>query len=270
MVSHWRKAHHGTEQLTLLSRLRSHSRILINGGGAIATALALIVILVAKFREGAWIVTLAVPSLMVLFKAVRAYYARLESRLKARGAIIFKQTVTPAVLLPVEGWNHLTAKAISFAVELSTEVTALHVSAAAGTAEQREFRELRERWAREVERPALRAEVKPPRLVCVRSRYRRVVEAVLEYVTKLQEEFADRLIAIVIPELIKVHWWEHLLHTHRALRLRRALLKHGGARVIVVSIPWYLDRPVNLKELGTTEELADPTAANDRAIARGD
>src|SRR5947207_1603593 len=126
---------------------------------------------------------------------------------------------------------------MSFAVELSNDITALHVSAAAGSGERWDLRELRQRWASEVERPALRDGVKPPRLVCVQSRYRRVVEAVLEYVTKLEEEFSDRLIAIVIPELIKVHWWEHLLHTHRALSLRRALLKHGGTRVIVVSIP---------------------------------
>jgi hypothetical protein len=70
----------------------------------------------------------------------------------------------------------------------------------------------------------------------------------------------NRLIAIVSPELIKLHWWEHLLHNHRALRLRRALLKHGGARVIVVDIPWYMDRPVKIKELGTTQELEADTA----------
>src|SRR5205823_3519273 len=104
-----------------------------------------------------------------------------------------------------------------------------------------DFRELHQQWAQEVERPASRAGVKPPRLVYVQSRYRRLVEPVLQYVAELQEQCPDRLIAIVIPELIKRHWWEHLLHTHRALSLRRALLKHGGAKVIVISIPWYID-----------------------------
>jgi amino acid transporter len=269
MVSHWLKANRGAEQFTLLHRIRSHSRMLINGLGAISTGLALTVILVAKFGDGAWIVVIALPSLIILFKVVRAYYARLEWRLRPRGPVSFKQSVPPVVLLPIEGWNHLSANAITFALELSNDVTALHVSAAGGDEQGRDVRELRQLWAREVERPALRAGIKPPRLVCVESRYRRLVEAVLEYVANLEQEFSNRLIAIVIPELIKVHWWEHLLHTHHGLRLRHALLKHGGGRVIVVSVPWYIDRPVELKELATTEELDYPAAANKEARAHG-
>ncbi len=120
---------------------------------------------------------------------------------------------------------------------------------------------------REVELPAARAGVNTPRLVCIQSRYRRLVEPILQYVAKLQEEFSNRLIAIVIPELIKVHWWEHLLHNHRALKLRRALLKHGGPRVVVVSIPWYIDRPVNLKDLAAAEEFEDSGSADNAAGA---
>ena len=260
MVNHWRKAHLRTEGMSLLDRIRSHSRIFINGAGSISTGIALIVILIAKFDEGAWIVVIAMPSLIVLFKVVAAYYSRLEWQLYPRGPLSIKQSVPPIVLLPIEGWNRLTAKALSFAVELSNEVTALHVSAG-GKDDGGGVQELRARWACDVERPALRAGLTPPRLVCIQSRYRRLVQPVLEYVAKMNEEFSNRLIAIVIPELIKVHWWQHLLHTHHALRLRRLLLKHGGDRVIVVSIPWYADRPVDLKELATTEELAEPAAA---------
>jgi amino acid transporter len=264
MVSHWLKAHRKGQQLTLLHSIKSHSRMLINAVGSIATAIGLLVILVAKFTEGAWIVVIAIPSLITLFRIVRAYYARLEWRLHPSGSLSFRQNIPPVVLLPMEGWNRLAAKAMSFATEISNDVIALHVSAVGGAEEGPEVRALRMRWAHEVEIPAARAGVTPPRLVCVQSRYRRLVEPVLQYVAKLEEEFSNRLIAIVIPELIKVHWWQHLLHNHRALRLRRALLKHGGSRVIVVSIPWYIDRPVELKELADTQELdefpADETA----------
>ncbi|MBV8775475.1 MAG: APC family permease, partial [Deltaproteobacteria bacterium] len=167
MVNHWRKTHVGTERMTLLERIRSHSRIFINGTGAIATGIALIVILIAKFDEGAWIVVIAMPTLIALFKLVGIYYSRLEWRLYPRGPLSFKQSVPPIVLLPIEGWNRLSAKALSFAVQLSNEVTALHVSAASGNGEGREVQELRVRWARDVERPALRAGVRPPQLICV-------------------------------------------------------------------------------------------------------
>ncbi len=262
MVAHWRKAHRRSAQPSLSHLIRSHSRMLVNGVGAIATGIALLVILAAKLREGAWIVVIAMATLISLFKVVRAYYKRLERRLRPRGPLSFKQNVAPVVLLPMEEWNYLAAKAMNFAVELSDDVTALHVSALGAGDAAAEDRGLRLKWHQEVEGPAIRAGVKPPRLVCVQSRYRRLTNAVLEYVRELQEESSERLIAIVIPELIKVHWWEHLLHTHHALRLRRALLKHGGARVVVVSVPWYMDPPLNLDEMSSTQELDESTAGD--------
>jgi amino acid transporter len=187
MVSHWLKAHRQTQEMTSLHRLKSHSRMLINGVGGIATGIALIVILVAKFSEGAWIVVIAIPALIVLFKVVGAYYARLEWQLRARGPLSFKRNLPPLVLVPIEGWSPAAAKAISFAIEISSEVTALHVGAIGGSDEGSDASLLRMRWAREVERPAVRAGVNPPRLVCVQSRYRRLVQPVLQYVAEQEE-----------------------------------------------------------------------------------
>jgi hypothetical protein len=270
MVGHWLKLHRSAQQLTLVQRLQSHWRMLLNAVGAIATGIALIVIVVAKFMEGAWIVVIAIPLLITIFKLVRVYYARVERLLRPQRALNFKQTIPPVVLLPIEDWNRLAEKALSFAIEMSNQVIALHVGAVGGSEEgSSEDGALRARWARDMEAPAARAGVNPPRLVCVQSRYRRLVEPVLQYVSQLQGEFPHRLIAIVIPELIKLHWWEHLLHNHRALRLRRALLRHGGARVIVVSVPWYLELPNDLSEVANTQELERP-APDQAADAQAD
>jgi hypothetical protein len=146
---------------------------------------------------------------------------------------------------------------MSFAIRLSNDVIALHVSAVGATEIESDSKSLQSRWKLEVESPAIRGGVRPPQLVCIQSRYRRLIEPILHYVAELKEGFDNRLTAVIIPEFIKVHWWEHLLHNHRALRLRRALLKHGGRGLIVVSVPWYMDDPVDLKEIATAEEQED-------------
>jgi hypothetical protein len=260
MVSHWLKIHRGSEKLTPLQWIQSHSRIIQNAVGATATGIAVLVILVAKFSEGAWIVVIAIPLLITLFRIIRAHYARLEWQICPSRSLAFKRTNPPLVLLPIEGWNRLATKAMSFAIHLSNDVTVLHITAVGGAEVESDLKSLRSRWKLDVESPAVRVGVRPPQLVCIQSHYRRLVEPVLQYVAKLKEEFGNRLIAVVIPELIKVHWWEHLLHNHRALRLRHALLKYGGPRLIVVSVPWYMDDPVDLKEIASAldgEDLKD-------------
>jgi amino acid transporter len=267
MVVHWLKAHRSARQPGLLHWVQSHSRIIINGIGAISTAIALAVIVVAKFKEGAWISLLAIPSLIVVFKTVRAYYARLERRIRRIKPLNFKHQVAPLVVMPIEDWNAFSAKALSFAIQISNDVSALHLSAA-GTEEPAGLTRLRSRWEHDVHRPAVRAGRKPPQLICLQSEYRRLVEPLLQYIARLQEEFPDRLIAIVIPEFIKVHWWEHLLHNHRGLRLRHALLRHGGPRVVVISVPWYSDRPLDLQEVVKIEEEDGELAATEPVSVR--
>jgi hypothetical protein len=74
-------------------------------------------------------------------------------------------------------------------------------------------------------------------------RYRAIHEPMLSMARKLENEFPDREIAVLIPELVKQRWYQRLLHTHRAQRLRSQLLKHGGTRLTIINVPWYLDAP---------------------------
>jgi hypothetical protein len=75
----------------------------------------------------------------------------------------------------------------------------------------------------------------------VRSKDRTFAPPLLECVIELEKEFPRREIAMIVPELVKTHWWEHLLHNHRARRLRAALLRYGGRRLVLVSVPWHLE-----------------------------
>jgi hypothetical protein len=64
---------------------------------------------------------------------------------------------------------------------------------------------------------------------------------VLKLVGELEAEYRERAIAVLIPELVKQRWYQRLLHTHRAKRLRCKLLKHGGSKLTIINVPWYLD-----------------------------
>ena len=130
---------------------------------------------------------------------------------------------------------------------LSPEVIAVHLSAVdsddlAPAAEAGDEAEaLKNQWSADVEAPARQAGLPPPRLVVLRSPYRRFLAPLLRFLRGLEEENPGRVIAILIPLMIKRHWWQHLLHNRRARLLRSALLAKGGPRVVVIDVPWDLE-----------------------------
>jgi trans-aconitate methyltransferase len=79
----------------------------------------------------------------------------------------------------------------------------------------------------------------------VHAQYRAMHEPVLKLVQELEAKFPGRRVAVLIPELVKQRWYQSILHTHRARRLRSQLLTYGGSRLTVISVPWYLDKVVS-------------------------
>ena len=227
MIVHWRRR-----------GARKHWRELaINAVGAVATGTALLIIIVAKFRDGAWITVVIIPALLLLFRGVKRHYRKVDAQ-TARTADIELEAdaAPPAVVLPVKSWDNLTEKALRFALTLSPDVTALHVYS-----DREECDALRAAWTRHVEEPMQRAGVRPTPLVCIASPYRRLFTPLLDYLDQLRKERAG-MIAVILPDLVEARWWEYLLHTQRANVLRSLLLLKGNQRVAVISVPWYLER----------------------------
>jgi amino acid transporter len=212
----------------------------VNALGVTVTAVALVVIVVAKFAEGAWITLIAVPAVITLFKLVRRYYDMLDAQLREDVPPDLRAAEPPIVLVATEGWNKLTDKAVAFALTVSSDVYAVHLSV--GEDNERE-QELRSRWARNVEEPARRAGLVPPKLLIVEAPYRRPHVPILKLVEKFARDQRERTIAVLLPEIVKQTWWQHLLHAHRARRLEWALLKSGIPRLVVMTVPWHLERP---------------------------
>jgi amino acid transporter len=256
MVAHWRRAMR--ERRGRPGSRRIWTPLLINAAGACSTAVALVVIIVAKFTEGGWITIATIPCVLLLLRAIKRYYDRIGAQLQTERQLEFRRHKPPVVLVPTQDWNRLTGKALTLAMELSPDVRAVHLAALEGPDVEAEEKRLRERWADCVEKPARAAHfAHPPRLEFLSAPYRRIHAPLLKLIKEIEEENPDRTIAVLIPELVKRHWWENLLSVQRARRLRAALLEYGGSRVAVMQVPWYLAEP-DIEQSMTEEEVSEP------------
>jgi len=224
MVAHWWRKRGPGARLSLL----------INALGATATAATLAVIIVAKFVEGAWIALIIVPGLIVLFLAIHRHYRRVMRTTKAPVNIELSQRTPLAVIVPIEGWDCVAERALRVAMQISDDITAVYICAAQSPGG------LRLAWKNHVVEPAKEKGIEPPRLKIITSPYRRFLQPLLDYVEEVKKEKPDRLIAVVIPELVQMHWYEYLLHNQRAAFLKVRLFLGGDERVVVINTPWYL------------------------------
>jgi amino acid transporter len=222
-------------------RATHHTHFWINTVGATTTAIALAIIIVAKFSEGAWITLLAIPCAIALLKTIRTYYDELAGHVADAGPLDIAGTEPPIVLVSIDGWNNLAARAIKLALSLSPDVIGFHLTQLKGPDSEEDQRGMLRDWQKKVAVPAERAGLAPPRFMTLQAQYRAMHEPILKLVQELEAKFPGRRIAVLIPELVKQRWYQRILHTHRARRLRTQLLTHGGAGVTVISLPWYID-----------------------------
>jgi amino acid transporter len=225
MVGHWRRVG-GT------GATRS---MLINGLGAMATGITVVVVLVAKFVEGAWITVLLIPGLLLAMVLVRRHYHAVFLEVRSPTALQLSDTTPPLVVLPVQGWNRVVKKALRFAFKISPHIHAVHVDCGEGS------EILRGEWCRFVEQPAIEAGLAAPELVVLPSPYRLVLAPIVDYVLEAGRANPGQQIAVLVPELVERHWYHHLFHNKRASVLKALLLLRGNQDIIVINVPWYLD-----------------------------
>jgi amino acid transporter len=227
MVVHWRRHGHS-----------NRSRLAINALGAITTIAALVVITVAKFAEGAWIVVLALPATVWLLLAIHRYYAALDERLAISGPFALDETEPPTVLVAVEGRNRLSDRALRFAMTLSPDVIAVHLVQLEGPEAEDDGRRMHQQWQTEVVTPLEASGLKAPQLRLLPAPFREIHGPLLDFIEKLDNDTPGRSVAVLIPELVLTRWWERVLHSRRGAHLQAVLLKHGGPRLNVIISPW--------------------------------
>jgi amino acid transporter len=215
MVIHWR-------------RLREpgwRSSAAVNGVGAVVTAVVLVIVAITKALEGAWIIILLIPCLVMVFRAMRGHYDRVAAQLSVQ------EWAAPArrhnmVLVPIGGVQRAVVEALQYARSLSDDVQAVYVNVDQGATDT-----LTRDWCKWGE---------GVRLTVLESPFRSLMEPLLEHIDQTQQAHPDDYVTVILPEFLPARWWHHLLHNQKALLIKGALLfrKH----VIVTSVPFHLTR----------------------------
>lgn len=207
----------------------------VNTTGAAATAATLVVIIVSKFTEGAWISALLVVGAFLIFRGARRHYAQIDEAVRAHEPLDLTPPPPPIVVIPIRRWDLVAQKGLRFALQLSPEVYALQV-----LLDDPRVEDLSGEWRDLVEEPARKKGVPAPRLVVVRSRYRRLFRPLLRFVTTIAHAHPDRQVAVVVPEVVESRWYHYLPHNHTASILQWLLLFRGGKGVVIVNTPFCL------------------------------
>ncbi len=215
MVIHWRRTREPGWRTSAV----------INGFGAIVTAIVLGIVATTKAAEGAWIIILLIPTLVVIFRTTRHHYDHVASQLSLREFAPLPK-LRNIVLLPVSGVHRAVLQALHYAHTLSDDVRAIYVSTDPHSLEL--VRKEWEQWGEGVP------------LVVLDSPYRSVLEPILGYINELEATQPDAYVTIVLAEFVPARWWQHLLHNQRTLLLKGALLFRPNT--VVTNVPFHLAR----------------------------
>jgi amino acid transporter len=218
MVVHWWKER--------AAGARWIPRAALNGLGAIVTAVVLLVIAVTKFTDGAWVVCLLSPPIVLGFKQIERHYIEAGRQLALLGNEMPPRPAHHTVIVPIAGVHRGVLTALSYALSISDDVTAVAVDIDPAASER-----LRTAWKK------FGGGVP---LVILPSPYRSLVQPLLDYIDQVEDKRDDDVVTIVLPEFVPARWWQHLLHNQSALLIKGALLFRRGK--VVTSVPHHLDR----------------------------
>jgi amino acid transporter len=197
-------------------------RAIINGVGAVLTTAALAIELVSKFTEGAWLIVIIIPLLVLMFDRIHRNYDRIGALLQLGIQPPPPQRLTSRVVVPVAQISRLTAEAISTALAIGDEVTAVNVCYADPDDEAAgdDFRRQWEAWHPNVP------------LVTLHAQHRALAPPILHYLRQIDAEDAHDRLVLLIPEVRPAKPWDWLLFNQRGFVLERAVQRRMNSVVI--------------------------------------
>ncbi|WP_425556152.1 APC family permease [Kitasatospora nipponensis] len=224
MVRHWNRTL-ATETDPRV-RAGAHRSRVINGFGAVTTALVLVIVLITKFTQGAWLAVVAAIVLWVMMRGIRRHYDAVSDELAVDDpkADAVRPSKVHGVVL-VSKLHKPTLRALGYAEAFRPDT----LEAVTVSVEKESTDDLRAKWAE--------YDVRVP-LKVLDSPYREITKPVVAYVRSVRRTSPRDAVAVFIPEYVVGHWWEHLLHNQSALWLKSRLLFTPG--VMVISVPWQL------------------------------
>jgi Amino acid permease len=215
MVKHHQRLQEG--------RWRRHA--VINGIGAVATGIVLVVVVVSKFAIGAWVPVVLIPCIAFALTRVKRHYDRVAKALQVpKGYRARRHTHTVVVL--VGSVHRATLAAVAYAKSLAPD----RLYAFTVASDNEEADAVQEQWAEYGIDVPLRILSSP---------YRELSGPVLAELDQLDAQYDNDIITVVLPEFVLTRWWEQLLHNQSALILKGRLLFRRNT--VVVSVPYHID-----------------------------
>ena len=204
---------------------------LINGVGALATGLTLLVVGVSKFTNGAWLTLILIPSIVWVFLQVSRHYRSVAAQLSLRGLPPALRPVPRLrLVVPISGVHRATIEAVNYARSLSDNITAVYIEIEPGTGKQ-----IQQRWQEWY--PDIPLEI-------IASPYRSIIRPLLEFLDRTDIEHNDgQLAAVLLPEIVPAQTWHTLLHNQVAWLLKTALLyrrRTKGYQRLIIDVPYHL------------------------------
>jgi len=197
---------------------------IINGIGALATTMVLMVTASVKLLQGAWIVLLVLPLLIYAFMAIHRHYVDYAERVHL-DRYVPSRLPKPVIIIPIAGPNRATALTLDYARTLAEDVRPVIVVSTPA-----EARAAREEW---------RKAGFDQQLVVLESPYRSIVGAILSYIDEVADEEPGRVVTVIMPEIRPPRWWHFFLHNQTALMIRGALLFQPHR--VVATLPYALN-----------------------------
>lgn len=203
-----------------------YAKMFINGFGALCTAIVMVVFAITKFVDGAWVVLIVIPTVVILFNGIHRHYTGLASKLSLESYGAPPRVARHRVVMLVSGVHRGTLSALRYARTLSDDVTALHVSLDPESSQK--ILEKWHKWGDGV------------RLVVLDSPYRLLVEPIIEYINDLDaKRQPNEIITVIVPEFVPGKIWHNLLHAQAAWWLRLALRDKAG--IVITDVPYQVE-----------------------------
>ena len=201
-------------------------KLLVNGIGAVTTAIATVIIASTKFAHGAWIVIVLIPMLIMFFRAIRSHYKAVSEQVALSRGHRPPMPRRNIVVLPIGGVNRAVIRAVDYARSRSGDIRAVLVDV-----DPEETARVEIQWAQ--------WGCGVP-LTVLPSPYRSVLSSLLDYLEQVLQKDQECWVTVVIPEILPARWWQNILHNQRAFMLKGALLFKD--RVILTDVPYHLTR----------------------------
>jgi hypothetical protein len=199
------------------------SKMIVNSFGAVCTFVVMIVFAVTKFTEGAWIVIVLTPILLIGFFSIHHHYKSLARQLSLENGNERPRITRDRVIILVGGVHQGTLAALRFARTVTEDITAVHIAT-----DPLEAEKIQQKWEQHGE---------GIRLVILNSPYRLMIEPLLEYMERIEAvKKQNEIITIVVPRFIPKHRWANVLHMRTAETLRKVLLNRDD--IVIVEVPY--------------------------------